>query len=152
MEISFIEILKSNNSLQEKAEMIANKIRSAKEYSWVGLYDVKESEIKIISCAGRSEPLIPSFPKDKGLNGRAVKQGKTVIVNDIDKDEDYLLTFTNTKSEIVTPVFGKDGIQIVGTIDVEAEKTNAFGEEDVKFLEGCARKISRLWSEMMSNE
>ena len=145
MEISFAEILKSNNSRSEKARLIADKIRLQKGYPWAGVYDVKEDEIKIVACAGRSEPLIPSFPKDKGLNGRAVTQRKTVIVNDIDKDEDYLLTFTNTKSEIVVPVFDKTGKQIVGTIDVEGEKTNAFGDDDVNFLEDCARKISELW-------
>jgi len=146
MEVSFAEILASGNSRSEKARLIADKIRLAKGYPWAGLYDVKEDEIKIISGAGRPEPLIPSFPKDKGLNGRAVTQGRTVIVNDTDKDEDYLLTFTNTKSEIVVPVFDKTGKQIVGTIDVEGEKTNAFSDEDVKFLEDCAKKISGLWS------
>ena len=146
MEVSFAEILTSGNSRSEKARLIADKIRLAKGYPWAGLYDVKEDEIKIISGAGRPEPLIPSFPKDKGLNGRAVTQGRTVIVNDTDKDEDYLLTFTNTKSEIVVPVFDKTGKQIVGTIDVEGEKTNAFSDEDVKFLEDCAKKISALWS------
>jgi len=142
----FSEILKSNNSRGEKAKMIADKIRLSKGYPWTGVYDVTENEIKIISCAGRSEPLIPSFPKDKGLNGRAVMQGRTVVVNDIDKDEDYLLTFTNTKSEIVVPVFDKTGKNIVGTIDVEGEKTNAFTDDDVRFLEDCAKEISELWS------
>ena len=146
MDISFIDILKSAGSRNEKAKSIANKIRLAKAYSWVGLYDVKEKEIKFVSCAGRSEPVIPSFPNDKGLNGRAVMQQKTVIANDIAKDEDYLLTFTDTKSEIVVPVFDKDGKQIAGTIDVESETTNAFGDEDVRFLEDCAKKISELWN------
>jgi GAF domain-containing protein len=146
METSFTEILNSGKTKKEKGKLIAEKIRQAKGYSWVGVYDVAGNEIKIVSCAGRSEPLIPSFPKDKGLNGRALMQQKTVIVNDIDKDEDYLLTFTNTKSEIVSPVFNENK-KIVGTIDVEAEETNAFGNEDVQFLEDCARKISGLWSE-----
>jgi L-methionine (R)-S-oxide reductase len=146
MELSFAEILKSNTSRVEKAKLIADKIRLYKGYPWAGIYDVMENEIRIISCAGRAEPLIPSFPKDKGLNGRAVMQGRTVIVNDIDKDEDYLLTFTNTKSEIVVPVFDKTGKQIVGTIDVEGEQTNAFGDQDVKFLEDCAKEIAGLWS------
>ena len=146
MEASFTDILRSSNSRDEKARLIADKIRLLKGYPWAGIYDVKENEIKILSCAGRAEPLIPSFPKDKGLNGRAVMQRKTVIVNDIDKDEDYLLTFTNTKSEIVVPVFDKTGKQIVGTIDVEGEKINAFSEKDVKFLEDCAKQISELWS------
>ena len=146
MDISFIEILKSGNSREEKARLIADKIRLAKGYSWVGIYDVKENEIKFISCAGRSEPAIPSFPKDKGLNGRAVAQENTVIVNDIDKDEDYLLTFTNTKSEIVVPVFDKNSKKIVGTIDVEDETTNAFTRKDADFLEECAKMIEELWS------
>ena len=146
MDLSFIEILKSGNSREEKARLIADKIRLTKGYSWVGIYDVKENEIKFISCAGLSEPTIPSFPKDKGLNGRAVAQGNTVIVNDIDKDEDYLLTFTNTKSEIVVPIFDENSKRIVGTIDVEDETTNAFTSEDASFLEECAKMIGELWS------
>lgn len=146
MEISFAEILRSGSARNEKARLIADKIRLTKGYAWAGVYDVTEKEIKIISCAGRSEPAIPSFPKDKGLNGRAVMKGKTVVVNDIDKDEDYLLTFRNTKSEIVVPVFDTDHKQIVGTIDVEGEMINAFDDDDVRFLEDCAEKISGLWT------
>lgn len=146
MGLSFSEILTSGSSRNEKAKLIADKIRQAKGYPWAGVYDVTDKEIKIVSCAGRTEPLIPSFPKDKGLNGRAVTQRKTVVVNDIDKDEDYLLTFRDTKSEIVVPIFTKDGNRIVGTIDVEGEKTNAFTDDDVKFLEECAREIAGLWN------
>ena len=146
MDISFVDILKSDGSRNEKAKLIADKIRLAKAYSWVGLYDVGEKEIRIISCAGRTEPVIPSFPNDKGLNGRAVMQQKTVIANDIARDEDYLLTFTDTRSEIVVPVFGQGGEQIVGTIDVESETKNAFNKDDADFLEDCAKKISVLWS------
>jgi len=146
MELSFAEIFSSVRSRRERARMIADKIRLAKGYPWAGVYDVTEKEIRMISCAGRSEPAIPSFPKDKGLNGRAVMNRQTVVVNDIDKDEDYLLTFRNTKSEIVVPVFSSDGTEVVGTIDVEGEKVNAFNEDDIRFLEDCARKISGLWN------
>jgi len=145
MELSFTEILRSEQSREKKMKAIAEKIRATKNYSWIGLYDVKEDEIKIVSWAGRTEPAFSSFPKDKGLNGRAVIQGKTVVVNDIDQDEDYLLTFTNTKSEVVVPIFIGAGKRIRGTIDVEAETTNAFHEMDVRFLEDCASKISELW-------
>jgi L-methionine (R)-S-oxide reductase len=147
METSFNEILNSNQSREEKLRQAAEKIREAKGYSWVGIYDVGDKEITNLAWAGRSEPVIHSFPKDKGLNGRAVMKKQSVIVNDIDKDEDYLLTFTNTQSEIVAPVFEASGPQIVGTIDVESEMENAFTNEDVIFLEDCARQISALWRE-----
>ena len=142
-EISFTEILDSNKTRKEKAKLIAAKIRSAKGYSWVGLYDVNEKEISIIAYDGRTEPAFTSFPKDKGLNGRAVMRRQTVIVNDTGTDEDYLLTFSNTESEIIVPIFNND--QIIGTIDAESESKNAFSNEDAGFLEDCAKRIVPLW-------
>ena len=144
--ISFVDILNSDKRRSEKAKLVAEKIRSAGNYKWVGIYDVSEKEITIISCSGRNEPAFTSFPKDKGLNGKAVMQKQTVIVNDTEKDEDYLLTFTNTKSEIIVPVFGKDGQTITGTIDAEGEEKDAFTKKDAVFLEECASAIQPLWS------
>jgi len=145
MEISFTEILKADYPRKEKARLIAERIRTAKGYSWVGLYDVKEKEIALIAFAGRSEPVFTSFPKDKGLNGRAVTRKQTIIVNDTGTDEDYLLTFSNTESEIIVPVYNKNG-EIAGTIDAESETKNAFSKMDAEFLEGCAKRIVSLWS------
>jgi GAF domain-containing protein len=143
--ISFKEILKSGLSRQEKARQIADKIRLSKHYSWVGLYDVKESEISIISFAGLSEPVFTSFPKDKGLNGKAAMLKKTVIVNDTNADEDYILTFSDTESEIIVPVFAENNETVAGTIDAESEAKNAFSPEDAAFLEDCAKEIRSLW-------
>ena len=141
--LSFDIILQSNQDREEKAKLIAEKIKSAKGYSWVGLYDVTEKDIHLVSYAGRTEPTFTSFPNDKGLNGRVNLEKRTVIVNDIDKDEDYLLTFSDTQSEIVVPIFS--GKTIKGTIDVESEKENAFDKEDAAFLEECATSIQSLW-------
>jgi GAF domain-containing protein len=146
MEKLFDIILRSNQGREQKAKLIAEKIRNTKGYSWIGLYDVTEKDIHLISYAGRSEPTFTSFPNNKGLNGRANLERRTVIVNDIDRDEDYILTFSDTQSEIVVPVFGKDGKTVKGTIDVESEQENAFGEEDATFLEECATSIQSLWN------
>ena len=143
--ISFETILQSKQKREEKAKLIAEMIKNAKGYSWVGLYDVTEKDIHLIGYAGRTEPTFSSFPSDKGLNGRANLEKKTVIVNDIDQDEDYLLTFSDTQSEIVVPVFGTEKV-VKGTIDVESEQENAFGKEDAVFLEECASSIRSLWS------
>ena len=146
MEKLFDIILRSNQGREQKAKLIAEKIRNAKGYSWVGLYDVTGKDIHLISYAGRSEPAFTSFPNDKGLNGRANLEKRTVIVNDIDRDEDYILTFSDTQSEIVVPVFDTDGKTVKGTIDVESEQEDAFGKEDAAFLEECAISIQSLWN------
>jgi L-methionine (R)-S-oxide reductase len=144
--ISFAEILNSEQPRKEKARLIAETIRTAKKYSWVGLYDVKDSEISILSYAGRTEPVFTSFPKDKGLNGKAVMMKQTIIVNDTKADEDYLLTFSNTESEIIVPVFAENTETVTGTIDAESEVKNAFSKEDAVFLEECAKAIQSLWN------
>ena len=151
-QLSFSEILQSDQKRAEKAKLIAEKIRLAGKYKWVGLYDVKETEITIVSCAGRGEPAFTSFPKDKGLNGRAVTKKQTIIVNDTDKDEDYLLTFMNTKSEIIVPVFDTGNQKIVGTIDAEGEVKDAFTKEDAGFLEDCAAAIRSLWTTTITKQ
>ena len=143
--ISFTDILKSDQPRKEKATLIAEAIRKAKNYSWVGIYDVKDSEISIISFSGRMEPVFTSFPKDKGLNGKAVMLKETVVVNDINEDDDYLLTFSDTKSEIIVPVFTANNETVTGTIDAESETKNAFSKEDAGFLEECAKAIQSLW-------
>lgn len=143
--IVFTDILQSGSSREEQARQIADRIRSARGYKWVGLYEVDPSEIGLLQCAGRSEPAFTRFPRDKGLNGRAVTRGETVLVNDTSKDEDYLLTFINTQSEIIVPVWAADGKNILGTIDAEGEVVNAFTAEDARFLEDCAQAIRPLW-------
>ena len=143
--ISFTDILKSDQPRKEKATLIAEAIRKTRNYSWVGLYDVKDSEISIISFSGRTEPVFTSFPKDKGLNGKAVMLKETVVVNDINEDDDYLLTFSDTKSEIIVPVFTANNETVTGTIDAESETKNAFSKEDAGFLEECAKAIQSLW-------
>lgn len=142
--LSFEEILSSPAPREEKAKHIAEKIRAVKDYHWVGIYDVREKEIALIAYSGRTEPTFTSFPRDKGLNGRAVTQEKTIVVNDISSDEDYLLTFSNTESEIIVPVKTANGT-IVGTIDVESVSKNAFDKEDESFLETCAKSIASFW-------
>ena len=148
--LGFDIILQSHQTREQKAKLIAEKIKNEKGYSWIGLYDVTKTNIRLISYAGRTEPTFTSFPSDKGLNGRVNMEKRTVIVNDIDKDEDYLLTFSDTQSEIVVPVFAGDGKTVIGTIDVESEQEDAFDKEDAAFLENCAMSIQTLWSPVSS--
>lgn len=142
----FEDILQSGVSRREKVELIAEQIRSHRNYSWVGLYEVNEKDISIIAYAGRTEPAYPIFPRTKGLNGRAVASKEIVVVNDISKDNDYLITFGSTQSEIIVPVYNNN--EVIGTIDVESEKKNAFTDEDVNFLQECSSAIEKFWNKV----
>src|SRR4029453_1674306 len=129
-----------------KARQAADLIRAARSYHWVGLYDVTPTEITAIGWTGSDAPTFPTFPRTQGLNGAAVAARLPVIVQDVTRDERYLTTFGATRREAVCPVKETEGDQIVGTIDVESDRINAFRVEDEVFLQNCALALAELWA------
>ena len=129
---------KGPHPLCEMAEMI----RAACDYRWVGIYKISRGDFVIVARTGETPPAYPRFPITQGLAGSAVESKQSVMVADVHKDPRYLPTFGSTQSEIVVPVTTETG-KPVGLIDVESEKLNAFTEKDRDFLEHAAYLIAR---------
>lgn len=126
---------------------VAEVLRSSGNYRWVGLYDVDRAAgtVTNIVWSGPGAPEYPKFPITKGLTGAAISSRKTVNVGDVAADPRYLTAFGTTRSEIIVPVFDGAGESVVGTIDVESDKPNAFSEDVQALLDGCASVIRPLW-------
>ncbi len=122
---------------------IAEAIRLFGDYRWVGLYDVRVKDVSIIAWSGPGAPAYPVFPVTSGLTGRSVASKQTVVSNDVANDPGYLTAFGSTRSEIIVPVM--DGGAVVGTIDVESERKDAFTDRDRLFLEHCAAASLSIW-------
>jgi L-methionine (R)-S-oxide reductase len=140
------ELVATSSAPEERArsaERIAASIRQFGGYRWVGVYDVTDEEIAVVGWDGPAPPAHPRFPREQGLCGAAVAAGEAVVVGDVSADPRYLTTHATTRSEIVVPVF-REGV-VVGLIDVESERPNAFGERDKQLLERCAAVIVPLW-------
>jgi L-methionine (R)-S-oxide reductase len=132
------------NERASRAQQAAECIRLARNFHWVGLYEVTSSEIRAIAWTGTTPPAFPIFPRTQGLNGAAVADGRPVIVNDVRKDLRYLTTFGATRAEAIIPV--RAGDRIVGTVDVESDRVDAFTPDDEQFLQQCAVALVPLWS------
>jgi putative methionine-R-sulfoxide reductase with GAF domain len=126
---------------QEAAELI----RRTGDYRWVGLYEVADTEIGAIAWTGAVAPAFPRVPRDKGLNGVAVATRDVVVSQDVASDPRYLTAFATTGSEAIFPVLADDG-QVIGTIDVESDRRNAFSPDDEDLLRACAIELRSLWS------
>lgn len=138
-------VLESSDNRKAKAERIAEAIRLSRNYRWVGIYDVNEMEIAVIAWSGQGAPAFPRFPVTKGLSGEAASSRSTVISNDVENDSRYLTAFGSTQSEIIVPVISPTTKAVIGTVDVESERKNAFTDVDKRLLEECAREIIRLY-------
>jgi GAF domain-containing protein len=128
---------------QRRAARVAASVRRFGGYRWVGIYDVTADEIAAVGWDGPGPPAHPRFARNQGLCGAAVATGKAVIVGDVSADPRYLTTHASTRSEIVVPVIA--GGSVVGLIDVESDRPQAFGEADKQLLERCAAVIVPLW-------
>jgi L-methionine (R)-S-oxide reductase len=135
-------VVSGEGTREQKARAAAEIIRSIRNYHWVGVYEVLEAEIAAIGWTGAA-PAFPRFKRSAGLNGEAVRVGQAVIVNDVTKDRHYLTTFGTTRSEMIVPLHNSEG-RIIGTIDVESDRVDAFSEDDVRFVHECANELVPL--------
>ena len=142
-------ILELPASRREKAREIAEAIRASGPYRWVGIYDVniKECLVFNIAWSGPSAPAFPTFPVTKGITSRAIATKQIVNVGDVTDDSDYLTALGNTQSEIIVPVLDATAQQVVGTIDVESEKRDAFGKDAEGLLGKCAELLRPFWKD-----
>ena len=135
-------IVTGRGSRVEKARQVADVVRSLGNYPWVGVYDVGKEMVSILAYSSASSgassgaysgpgaPVYPSFPVSKGLTGAAIREKATVVVADVRTDPRYLTAFGNTLSEIIVPIFDPERGEVIGTIDVESERANAFSPHD----------------------
>ena len=90
-------------------------------------------------------PDLSSIPCLARVEWCAVSSGRPVIAQDVVTDTRYLTTIAGTRGEMIQPVFGSTGA-VVGTIDVEADRVNAFTARDEDLLRGCAEALRWLWA------
>ncbi|MGH9559966.1 MAG: GAF domain-containing protein [Terracidiphilus sp.] len=128
-----------------RAKRLADMIRKLGEYRWVGVYDVDEQDVSIVGWSGSGEPAHPTFPISEGLTGAAIHEKKAVNVGDVRNDPRYLTAFGDTRSEMIVPILAPGGARVIGTVDVESERENAFAAADQQMIEQCAQAALPLW-------
>ena len=127
----------------ERAQQVAELIRSRTNRRWVGIYEVTPTEVVNLAWSGPGPPAYPSFPVARGLTAAAISARETVVSNDVASDPRYLTALASTGSELIVPVVLGD--RVVGTLDVEDEATNAFADEDQRLFERAARELTPLF-------
>jgi L-methionine (R)-S-oxide reductase len=127
-----------------KAKHLAEGIRKLGDYRWVGIYDVGVEEVAILAWSGPGAPEFANFSVSKGLTGAAIAEKRAVICGDVRNDARYLTAFDGTLSEIIVPVLSPSGA-VIGTVDVESERVNAFSDRDRVTIEQCIAAALPLW-------
>jgi L-methionine (R)-S-oxide reductase len=134
----------SSDKAAARAKRVSEMIRGACGCFWVGLFKTTETEAVALGWTGNEAPAFLSFPLTRGITRDVVKTRKSALVNDVLKDARYLVAFSTTRAEVIVPVTSTSGV-VIGTLEADADKVNAFTTADVQFLEQCAARISVLF-------
>jgi len=129
------------------SEIVSTLHKNLLKYNWVGFYMIDRTGPEPMLVLGPFKgSMTPHtrIPLNQGICGAAASSGKTVVVDDVNKDPRYLACSVETKSEIVVPVFVRR--QVVGELDIDSHFPAAFGAEDRVLCEHAA-KVLGAWME-----
>jgi GAF domain-containing protein len=124
-------LLTGENNLIANLANISAALKEQFNWWWVGFYWVQEDELVLGPFQG--PVACTRIKKGRGVCGAAWEQGKTLIVDDVEKFPGHIACSSASKSEIVVPVF-KNGT-ILGVLDVDSERSAHFDETDQQYLE-----------------
>ena len=128
---------------------VANLIHERFGYPHVQLFTVHHNRRLIGYQAGsgkRSKNLADymlSLDDAQGIIPWVAREGRTVLANDVKKDKRYRpspLPPQNINSEICVPLIYRE--QVVGVLDIQSDRRNAFTEDDRVIFEAVADNIA----------
>jgi signal transduction histidine kinase len=135
--------------VDELLNQITKLIRDSFGYYHVFLFwtDADCNEIVLRAGSGDAEPSLKASGLrfkigEQGITGRVAATGQPILCNDVSQDPHYhpheLLP--ETRSELAIPlVFGE---RVVGVLDVQSDRCNAFRQDDVPVLKILADQVA----------
>lgn len=110
---------------------ISAALKSTFHFLWVGFYLVKNDELVLGPFQG---PIACTrIKKGKGVCGTSWHDAKAIIVPNVDEFPGHIACSSDSKSEIVVPVFNSKN-EVIMVLDIDSEELNMFDTTDEKYL------------------
>jgi len=98
---------------------------------WTGFYRVCGEELILGPFQG---PLACTrIPLGKGVCGSAWQREETIVVTDVEKFPGHIACSSESRSEIVVPVWKEE--KIIAVLDIDSERLGTFDDTDRRYLE-----------------
>jgi len=135
-------VLKNDNQISSLANISAALKQTFNKISWVGFY--LYDDIKLYLGPFQGKVACTNIEIGKGVCGKAAELRQTIIVPDVNKFAGHIACDSDSKSEIVIPLFKDD--KLLGVLDLDSADYNSFDETDKHYLEQmCKFLVERIF-------
>jgi sigma-B regulation protein RsbU (phosphoserine phosphatase) len=106
------------------------------------LYSEKRRELRIRYALGHREDVVRTWSIElgQGITGTAALTREPVMAGDVRSDPRYLNSVEAVRSELAVPMIARR--RLVGVIDVQSTRLNAYGEQDRALLRLIAARVA----------
>jgi len=121
-------------------------------FKYASIFLVEGNNLRMVAQRGYPEPprLVLPLDGEMGIAVRAARTARSVNVPDVRIDPAYVKTKDDMLSELAVPM--KVGNKVVGVLNVESYRLNAFTEDDRKLLEVLASQTAVAISNIRRRE
>ena len=119
---------------------VAALIQEAFHFWWTGFYRVIGEQLVLGPFQGPVACTRIGF--GKGVCGTSWKDKKTIVVEDVELFPGHIACSSESRSEIVVPLF--KGEEVIGVLDIDSEKLATFDAIDKEWLEQIAEVVSAV--------
>ena len=116
---------------------MAALIHGRMKFFWTGFYRVTGKQLVLGPFQGPEACFRIGY--GKGVCGSAWKEGKTLVVPDVEEFPGHIACSSESKSEIVVPVI-QNG-EVVAVLDIDSQFIGNFDQTDAAFLEMIAEVL-----------
>ena len=104
---------------------------------WSGFYRVEGGELILGPFQGPVACMHIGY--GKGVCGTAWKERRTVVVPDVEEFPGHIACSSESRSEIVVPVFAGD--EIIAVLDIDSRELATFDDIDQRYLEEVVKYL-----------
>lgn len=132
--------------LKDESDPVANManvaalIQEAFHFWWTGFYRVIDNQLVLGPFQGPVACTRIGF--GKGVCGTAWKEKQTIVVEDVEQFPGHIACSSESRSEIVVPLYKGD--EVIGVLDIDSEKLATFDAIDKEWLEQIAETVAKV--------
>lgn len=120
---------------------VAAAIHETMGFFWTGFYRVINDELVLGPFQGPVACM--HIPLGRGVCGTAWQRKETIVVPDVEQFPGHIACSSLSRSEIVVPLFSKDG-KVTAVLDIDSKELATFDETDRRYLETICSMIRNI--------